>query len=118
MTIKAARQPDIQKRPALKAAVHILFEAAFIMNVVTVTVYWTVLHAHEIKNQPDPFKRLHLYNVHIIPGLSFLVNYMWLDIRLAKNHVKAFFVIALVLGVVNYRTTKAQGKPVYFFLTW
>ena len=34
------------------------------------------------------------------------------------SHVRGVLVIGLLYGVVNYRETKARGRPLYWFLTW
>ena len=50
--------------------------------------------------------------------MAIIVNYIWLDVRLAFSHVKSLVGMAVVYGACNYYQTKISGKPVYHFLTW
>ena len=58
LVIKAASDKRINKRPGLLAAVHITFEAALIMNIIMVSVYWTIIHKVEIAKQHHPYRRI------------------------------------------------------------
>ena len=118
LVIKAASDVDVHKKHGLLAAVHITFECSLIMNIITVVVYWGVLHTVELKKQINPYRKMQLYNVHIFPALCLLINYIWLDIRLSWGHHRSLIGGALVYGVLNFYQTKSQGKPVYHFLDW
>ena len=107
--IKAASDIDVLKKHVSLAAVHITFECSLIMNIITVCVYWGVLHTVELKKQTNPYRRMQLYNVHIFPAISLLINYIWLDIRLCWGHHRSLVIVALIYGCLNYYQTKSQG---------
>ena len=102
LVIQAASDKRINKRPGLLAAVHMTFEATLIMNIITVSVYWTILHSVEIAKQQNPYRRIQLYQVHIFPALAMAVNYVWLDVRVEFSHVKSLVAMALVYGACNF----------------
>ena len=59
-----------------------------------------------------------MYNVHIFPSIAIVVNFCWLDVRLCRDHWKFLVSISMFYGVINFISTKLQGKPVYWFLPW
>lgn len=40
------------------------------------------------------------------------------DVVIRSSHYKGLVVIAVIYGFVNYKETKARGKPLYSFMTW
>lgn len=61
---------------------------------------------------------LHSALLHFMPLLCTFINFAVSDIVIAPLHGLILLPIAIVYGVLNYSTTKAQGYPVYHFLTW
>ena len=45
LSIKCASDPDINSKPKLLAAHHLLFELGLIMDIIITVVYWTLIHA-------------------------------------------------------------------------
>jgi hypothetical protein len=96
-----------------------LFEVSLIMNIVVVTVYWSLLHQESISDcGGDPLKILNVYWAHIVPGFSVAVNFAMTDVVMRSRHCKVIPIVATLYGIVNYYETKKRGKPLYFFLTW
>ena len=120
LIIRAGRDKEIATKFGRLGTIHLLFQLSLMMNLTTVLVYWSILHKVEIKLYMDhhPYKWAHMYNVHIIPSLALLVNYVSLDIRFCHNHWKFFMVFSVAYGIVNFFSTKLNGKPVYWFLPW
>ena len=59
-----------------------------------------------------------MYIVHIFPALAYALNYTCTDLEFCEGHWKLWMAITLLYGVINYYETKANGKPLYWFLTW
>jgi len=119
LIIRAGSDKAIASNFGRMGAIHLLFEMALMMNIVTMSVYWSILHTEDIKQYMDhTYKWAHMYNVHIIPSLALLLNFISLDIRFCHSHWKFFMVFGAAYGIVNFTSTKLSGKPVYWFLPW
>jgi len=114
----AASDEEVHFKHGLLAAAHLTFEAGVCFNIAVVSVYWLAAHNQEMDREPYLHRRIHAYNVHIFPSLAMLVNYIWLDVRIAFTHVKTWALFAIFYLAVNYYQTKAQGYPIYDQLTW
>lgn len=115
IAIPASRTRSLQ----LLAIHHICFEIMFMMNIIVVIVFWSLLYEEAIKDcQGDEMKIFNVHYAHLGPGLSALINFVITDVRLTPSHVKMVFTIAAVYGYVNYIETKKRGAPLYWFLTW
>ena len=89
------------------------------MNIVVVSVYWSILHESSLADcQGDKYKIFNVYWVHILPGFSVASNFALTDVVLRRNDYKGLVLISIIYGVVNYFETKKRGKPLYHFLTW
>ena len=89
------------------------------MNIVVVTVYWSMLHKESIEDcKGDIWKIINVYWAHLVPGFSVASNFAMTDVVIRSSHFKGLVVIAILYGYVNYKETKARGKPLYSFLTW
>lgn len=65
------------KRMGLLALHHILFEVSFMMNLIVVTVFWSVIYRDSIEEcKGHEGKILNVYWAHIVPGVSVLINFM------------------------------------------
>ena len=63
----------------LQANHHMLYTLSIMMNLITVSVYWTILPERALaKFSPMPIvgpgRTVHLYIVHIFPGVSCVIN--------------------------------------------
>ena len=89
------------------------------MNLLITVVYWSVLREKKlVEYAEEPEMAYHSAAAHIVPIISTLVNFLVTKIVFKYSHGLILFPIGIVYGYVNYTTTKSQGKPVYFFLTW
>ena len=105
--------------PKLLAWHHLLFEVSFIMNIVVVSVYWSMLHKESIEDCKGDLKKIiNVYWAHLVPGFSVVTNFALTDVVIRSSHYKGLSTIAILYGYVNYKETKARGKPLYSFLTW
>ena len=87
------------------SAVHLSFEACACFNFATATCYWVyalLIDPRELTKEMLIYRRIHAYNVHTLPTLAVLVNYFWLDIRIAFSHVKTWASFAAFYVAVNY----------------
>lgn len=89
------------------------------MNVTTVTVFWSTLYHEAIRECGE--NQLHILNVylaHIMPGASAVICFLITDVTLRSTHLVVLLVIGIVYGYINYIETKKRGTPLYWFLTW
>ena len=63
-------------------------------------------------------KAFHSGVVHTSPLVCSLVNLYVTDVIIKASHCIVIIPLGLAYCIANYMTTKAQGKPVYSFLTW
>ena len=88
------------------------------MNLLVVVVYWSVIHVPLVKNMSGA-KLIHMYLVHSWPAICFIMTSMTIEsIYLNEYHYIFSIPFCLVYCYVNYLETKANSKPVYWFLTW
>lgn len=98
---------------------HILFSVALPMNLLVVSVYWTILHEKTVEEfADDPAAIRHAYFVHITPAVSSIVNFMLTDVVMKASHAKVLLPVSVIYSYINYRTTLSRGKPLYWFLDW
>ena len=88
----------------LLAIHHLLFELLVPSHVLIMSVYWSILHADNMKNlRPDDYLTIfHSYIVHLTPGLSALINFLLTDIRMKYSHGKILIPVGLLYSYVNY----------------
>lgn len=104
---------------SLLALHHVIFEISFMMNLIVVTVFWSILYDEAIEQcEGDEGKIINVYLAHIGPGVSALINFLLTDVVVRAAHVKMVVVIAVAYGYVNYLEVKRMGMPLYWFLTW
>lgn len=111
---------DIHVRLGLQAVHHIFYTAAIFMNVVTMMVYWSLIHDECLVkfggSESDLIIRC--YIGHIVPGISCFSN-MWLtNSKMSYRFLPGLLVVGIIYIIINYFETKKSGKPVYPFLTW
>lgn len=116
-----ARQ-NCDKNMGLLAWHHILFEVMFMMNFITVTVFWSSLYNQAVSDCSDhwsvPLCIVNVWYAHLMPGLSAVLSFMTTDVTVRGSHVKMIIPIAIAYGIINYIETKKKGKALYWFLTW
>ena len=106
-----------RKRPYLLAAHHYLFELVTILNLVVTTVYWTFLREETLRDW-DGIHVLQSSACHALPLACSLINFLMTDVSIRASDSLFLLPFALLYSYFNYRTVKAQGYPVYWFLTW
>ena len=80
-----------------------MFEVSLIMNIVVVSIYWSILHQESILDcKGDPLKIFNVYWAHIIPCFSVAVNFAFTDVVMRASHVKIAPFPAIAYGIVNY----------------
>ena len=100
---------------------HLLLEFTSILNVFVMVIYWSLVHEVEMKDPifiNNKYKRWHMYVVHIIPALFFVINVAISDVLLIKKHVLLYLIPGVLYAYVNYLATLKAGKPLYFFIDW
>lgn len=53
-----------------------------------------------------------------MPCFSVVTNFALTNVVIRSSHLTGIVVMAVIYGFVNYKETKARGKPLYSFLTW
>lgn len=102
LTIKCSNDKNFANKPGLLAFLHILFEITMTMNFVVVTMYWTLIHSKEIvKVQGETMKIIHMWLVHILPALAWIINFYLTDVKLNPSHWKMLIPIGMVYSSVN-----------------
>jgi hypothetical protein len=104
---------------SLLATHHVIFEISFMMNIIVVVVFWSILYEEAIEQcEGHAGKIINVYTAHIVPGVSVFINFLITDVVVRATHVKMVVVIATMYGYVNYLEVKRTGQPLYWFLTW
>jgi hypothetical protein len=66
----------------------------------------------------DPSLIVFQYALHLIPGLSMLLSYSMLDVRLKATHAKPLVVILAIYCLLNCVVTHHSGSPVHEWMHW
>ena len=92
---------------------------AFMMNIVTMIVYWSTLHTRSLLDTVGlPLKEFQLYYTHTVPMFVIFANFMLTDVVFRGAHFKVMPPVMVIYCAINYYETKRQGKPIYWFWTW
>ena len=110
------RKPE--NRPYLMAFNQIMFELSYFANIIVMVVYWSLIHPVFDFSKFNEYECLQMLIIHILPGLSGLLNYLITDIVFLRRHTYFLLGIEIVYLIINYVETKRTGKPLYDFLTW
>ena len=100
---------------------HFCYSGAMLFNLVTVSVYWSMLHTEvAAANAHKPVSLLVCYTVHIIPGAVGAINSCITDCRLSRRLSPILGAIAAVYLAFNFYAVKylRGGEPIYSFMTW
>ena len=90
-----------------------------IMNIVVVSVFWTLLADVAFKKyQGDTLKIVNAYWTHTVPALTVLINFALSDVTMRAKHSIVVPPPAIIYGFVNYLETQKRQTPIYWFLTW
>lgn len=118
------KDEDAVKRAYLhQARLHLLYFLSIIMNLVTMTVYWTVIHEKQvIKQRAVPIvgegRVTHLYLVHTFPGFACLVNLFSTNVILKRSFWKGICIICVIYSIVQFVVIKTTGFIVYDFINF
>jgi hypothetical protein len=97
---------------------HILYTLAILMNFVTVSIYWSLIHMQVVGTVKSKLQLLDLYTAHIVPGLVCILNSYHTNAVLSRKNVKHVAGLLIFYGLINLAETKYTGEPLYYFLTW
>ena len=80
-----------------------MFEVSLIMNIVVVSIFWSILYNESIIDcEGDPLKIFNVYWAHIIPCFSVTANFSLTNVVMRASHVKILPFPAIAYGIVNY----------------
>lgn len=96
-SLYCSRNPD---NKSMLAVTHIAFQASMFMNLIVVVVYWSFIHAEEVKLY-EGIGKVHLYTVHSIPSLSFLINWACTDVVLCASHRIGLTAFGITYAIIN-----------------
>ena len=106
---------------SLLAIHHLMFEMTALFNMITVTVYWGLLHK-ETMTSPEyrdfPERIIHNYFVHAVPGIFLFVNWIMSDVIIKARHFVLFMPIIIFYAYVNYLESMEKNQVLYSFLDW
>lgn len=97
---------------------HISFEIMFPLNLLVVSVYWTLLRDEVVLTCPTLTTWMHTTIVHILPMLFNFISFAITDVVAKPSHGQILLPIGAIYGYTNYKATIRQGNPVYSFLPW
>ena len=87
-------------------------------NVFMLTLYWGIFHLAFI-NKFEGMQRVHMYLLHLFPGISFAANAHVSDYHLYHGHWKKLFLpLGILHAVISFTVTYYRGTPILKFLTW
>ena len=120
-SIKSARDAEFKKSNHKMALHNLLYTASILMNFVTMSVYWSLIHYNHIRNlkkQGENFRVIEQYLVHIIPGFSCMLSSYFTNCILTRKMLVPMLYFGVFYCFVNFLQTKVSGEPVYDFLSW
>ena len=98
---------------------HILFEIVTPLNILVTTVYWSILRERALATfATTKILALHSGIIHLMPMVCNLICFSVTDVSIKASHGLGLLPLCILYGYSNYQVTKAQGYPVYHFLTW
>ena len=120
MTVWNEIKPDASK--GRLAFTHLLFELTAVINAVSMSVYWGMIHSRLYAAQlaaGEILKLTHTITLHCFPTVSLILIY-WVTERLVikSTHWKMLVPFVTFFTATNYFETMERGTPVYWFLTW
>ena len=93
------------KSHKLLALTHIIAELASLMNVITVSIYWPLLHAETyVKAEYTccPDRQVHAVFVHSVPAIACFVNFLMTDFVMKKSHAFLCVLFGEIYMKLNY----------------
>ena len=120
LSIKCSLDIKIEMKKSWLAWHHITFELAMPMNIITVVVYWSTIHAKRIRepDMVDPIRKFSVYFAHIMPIVVNWLNFYLTDVTIKAKHSIVVFPLGIIYTYINYRETKHRGRPIYPWATW
>ena len=136
LTINAARdthhysESTLKRRRALNAPCkyrtvcfllathHLIYTLSIVMNLIVMSVYWTILHKGQMAeySRPEQWgKRLHERTVHSVPGTVCLLNLLVSNIRLKHGFWKAIVVVVVIYSLFLHHEYVMYGIIQYPF---
>ena len=99
-----------KKAACLKIIFHILYMLSIMMNIVVMSVYWTILHSDLMKDEGKELGRaVHLVLVHSLPGTISFINAYITNARLKMSFWKIIPLMGLLYGVTSYNNQMKYG---------
>lgn len=100
---KALNAPCKYRTVALLQALHhVIYTLSIVMNMIVMSVYWTILHSGQMAeySAADQWgKRLHERTVHSLPGTVCLINLLVSRIRLKQGFWKVIVVVVIIYSL-------------------
>jgi len=127
MSIYVTTVEKVRNQLNVLAIHHILYTMSILMNFVTMTAYWSVLHEVVLQlpefvdevGDDKWFARLaRLYVVHIVPGVVCLLNTYCTNSVLSSKLLKVLWAFSTIFTLSNFVATMKSERPVYWFLPW
>ena len=103
----------------VQARHHLFYSLSIICNFVVVTVYWSVLHQKALEKHKDVpevgwIRVIHLHTVHILPGVSALMNTLATQAVLNRPFYRSCLYLGIFYGFIQYASIVHFGvKEIY-----
>ena len=98
---------------------HFLYSLSIIMNIVTVSVYWIIIHKENMKElEGQQLPIFQQYIVHVVPAFCCWFNAFISNIVLSRKVLVPLVQFGAFYMFTNFVQTKKSGKPIYSFLPW
>ena len=105
----------------VQSAHHVLYSLSMVMNVVVMSVYWTLLHSDQVRiHQNDPGvghgRVIHMKLAHSVPGSVCFINAFITNTKLKPSFWRVISGVTLIYGTFIYLFWKITGRIQYSFL--
>ncbi|CAI2380765.1 unnamed protein product [Moneuplotes crassus] len=98
----------------------LMYEAAFVSQVIVFTVYWVAIHnslEERAKEQPAGYAHSQVCN-HLLPFVAISCDMLVTRPVFSLEHQLAFFIMGTLYTLNNFAQTKLFGWSPYPFLKW
>ena len=98
---------------------HLLYTLSILMNFITVTIYWLLLHSTVLNLHKEyPLRVIDIYTAHTVPAAVCLTNSLLTNTVLNRKLIKPLTYILLAFIIFNLIQLPLSGKTAYWVFDW
>ena len=115
LSLKCSLDTKIEQKKNWLAFHHLSFELSCPMNLVSTSIYWTLMHKDTIEDPEfaSPVRQFLMYVNHLTPFICNWINFSITDVIVASKHWISVAIFGVIYSYINYRESMARGKPLY-----